>query len=48
VIAIAIAVAIAVGLAATPSESGVPRYPLSFVSIHHGGRPRSHGQISPK
>jgi hypothetical protein len=37
VIAIAIAVAIAVGLAATPSESGVPRYPLSFVSIHHGG-----------
>jgi hypothetical protein len=37
VFAIAIAIAIAVGLAATPSESGIPRYPLSFVSIHHGG-----------
>jgi hypothetical protein len=39
VIAIAIAVAIAFGLAAAPSESGIPRYPLSFVSIHHGGTP---------
>jgi hypothetical protein len=39
VIAIAIAVAIAFGLAAAPSESGIPRYPLSFVSIHHGGAP---------
>jgi hypothetical protein len=28
-----------IGLAASPSESGVPRYPLSFVSIHHGGAP---------
>jgi hypothetical protein len=37
VIAIVIAIAIAVGLAAAPSMSGIPRYPLSFVSIHHGG-----------
>jgi hypothetical protein len=40
-IAITIAVAIAIGLAAGPSESGVPRYPLSFVSIDHGGAPVS-------
>jgi hypothetical protein len=38
-IAIAMAVAIAIGLAAGPSQSRVPRYPLSFVSIHHGGAP---------
>jgi hypothetical protein len=39
VIAIVVAVAVVIGLAASPSESGVPRYPLSFVSIHHGGTP---------
>ena len=37
VIAIVVAVAVVIGLAASPSESGVPKYPLSFVSIHHGG-----------
>jgi hypothetical protein len=36
---ITVAVAMAIGLAAGPSQSRVPRYPLSFISVHHGGAP---------